>query len=155
MIFSRKCVINSDIALIKLPEPVEFSDVIKPIHLACPSNYNVDVTALGYGYDFEGSREMSPVLLYTELKTISKLSCMRTFPYLIFKRNVVCAEGGELFSKIRRDYGSPLVTSNNFLIGLTTSAGLHREQDSYPQVFTEVTKYLKWIEEVTGIKCEN
>lgn len=145
--------VNSDIALIKLPEPVKFSDVIKPIPLACSSTKNMDVIAIGNGKTGD-NRGIASILQYTELKTISTLSCLKTFPFLIFRRSVVCAKGVEKKSTCQGDSGGPLVTPNNSLIGLTSLGSPRGCEYGAPQVYTRISQYLKWIKEVAGVECK-
>lgn len=132
-----------------------FSDIIKPIPFACspPSDSGAKVVAIGNGITKGDEMSFPKVLQYTELKTISTLSCLKTFPFLIFRRSVICVEGEEKRSACQGDSGGPLVF-NNSLIGLT-SFGSRNCPEGVPQVFTKIAKYAKWIEDVSGVKCKN
>lgn len=94
-ILNKFFVLNSDIALIKLPEPVEFSDVIKPISFPCSVSNGMDVIAVGNGFRRDYDRGLPPILQYTELKTVSMLSCSWNYPVPFFSHSVICVKGKE------------------------------------------------------------
>lgn len=123
-----QAVVWNDIGLIKLPAPVEFSDTIKPVKLACESNRALDVTAIGNGLMHTDDRQLAPILQYVDLKTISLGECLPNFPFLIFRKSVICARGQQQKSACRGDSGGPLISEKTKnLIGLTSfgSAGLY------------------------------
>jgi secreted trypsin-like serine protease len=145
----------NDIALIKLPEPVEFSDVIKPISYACSSTKGMPVVAIGNGLTKDSDEALPPILQYTELKTVSLLRCLKSFPFLIFRRSVICVKGEEQRSVCYGDRGGPLITPENSLVGLSSFGSPKGCQVGAPQVFTRISAYTKWVKEVTGIDCKN
>src|SRR5258708_6957221 len=98
---------NSDIALVRLPKPVEVSDVIQPISFACSSENGEDVIAIGNGKTTDNATTPSPILQYTELKAVSRLSCLRHFPFLIFRNSIICVKGEEHKSGCHGDSGGP------------------------------------------------
>lgn len=110
----------SDIALIKLPEPVEFSDIIKPISYACSASDGMDVIAIGNGATSDDAQGLPSTLQYVELKTANLRACLRSFPFLFMRKSVVCVLGEEHKSACHGDSGGPLVTPSNSLIGLTS-----------------------------------
>lgn len=147
---------ESDIALVKLQTPVEFSDVIKPIAFACSSISNdKDVIAIGNGITKDSDLTMPPILQYTQLKTMSRLSCLKSFPFLIFRGSVVCVKGEERRSVCSGDSGGPLITPDNTLIGLANFVSIRGCEKGDPQVFSRISYYQKWIKETTGIDCQN
>lgn len=132
-----------------------FNDVIKPISFACspPSDSGLDVIAIGNGGRKNFDTIMPRTLQYTELKTISTLSCLRTFPFLVFRRSVVCVKGEDLRSVCNGDSGGPLISSSNSLIGLTSFGSRKGCEEGDAQVFTGISKYAEWIKEVSGVEC--
>lgn len=124
--------------------------------MACSSiSSDKDVVAIGNGI-INDSQKFPPVLQYTELKTISRLSCAKSFPYLIFRSSVVCVKGEERRSACSGDSGGPLVNwPNKSLIGLTSFGSAQGCEKGYPQVFTRISYYQKWIKQITGIDCKN
>lgn len=144
--------------MIKLPKPVELSDVIRPVRLACSSRNNMDVIAIGNGMMHDGIRKLAPTLQYTSLKTVSKLKCLPFFPpQMLLRRNVICVKGKQRRSVCNGDSGGPLVSAEKQgLIGLTSFGSAFGCELHMPQGFTRVSSHLKWIQQVTGISdCIN
>lgn len=113
-------VIWNDIGLIKMPKPVEFSEFIQPIKLTCASNKDLfDVIVVGNGHMSQEHETIAPILQWTTMKTISYRECLREFPFLLFRKSVVCARGEQKESACHGDSGGPLV-SGNTLIGLAS-----------------------------------
>lgn len=147
----------SDIALIKLPEPVEFSEVIKPIPIACSVSEGMDVLAIGNGHTSDAYPGLPPILQYTELKTTNLQACLRSFPFLFSRKSVLCVVGEEHKSACRGDSGGPLVTltPDDALVGLTSFGSKKGCELGESQVFTRVSSFTKWIKEVSGVECKN
>lgn len=134
-----------------------FNDVIKPIPFACSSSTDsgLDVIAIGNGITKDSDVSLPEILQYTELKTISKWSCLKSFPFLIFRQSVVCVKGEEQRSACHGDSGGPLISaSNNKLMGLTSFGSPRGCQLGAAQVFTRISKYASWIQDVSGVKCQ-
>lgn len=150
-------IFNSDIGLIRLPEPVTFSEVIKPIPFTCSklTDTGVDVIAMGNGMTKNNDTALPKILQYIELKTISQASCLKSFPFLIFRKSVICVKGEEKRSACHGDSGGPLITSDNSLIGVVSFGSRLGCEDGAPQVFTRIAKYAKWIKDVSGVECKN
>ena len=89
---------HSNIALIKLPSPVEPSDYVKTIELSCsPAAADTEVITMGYGLV---TPEIYPHhMQYTKLKTIDFQECQNKTKNLIktrrmiSKNSVICANG--------------------------------------------------------------
>lgn len=142
--------------MIKLPEPVEFTDIIKPVELACSSTSGMDVVAIGNGITKNTDKTIAPILQYTELKTITMLQCVIDYPILLFRKSVICAEGVQQRSVCRGDSGGPLVTADsNKLVGISSFVNIQGCELGIPQGFTRVASHLEWIKEVTGVECTN
>lgn len=137
--------------MIKLPKPVEFSDVIKPVELACGTSKNKDVIAIGNGLN-RADGSVSPVLRHAHLKTaLLDLKCAREYKLRWFSSKEICAQGKEKRGVCGQDLGGPLVfAKNGALVGLASL--IPRECGAgKPQGFTSIPLHLQWIEEVTGI----
>lgn len=145
--------IHRDIALLRLPEPVESNDIIKPIPYACSSTRRTDVITIGVGVTKSNAKAFPQTLKYTELQTVSRVKCLVEFPYLILRESIICAEG-DGWKSACRDSGGPLITLNNSLVGLISYDTLKGCESAYPSVFTRISYYQEWIKNVTGVECQ-
>lgn len=137
---------NSDIGLIKLPSPVDFSDTIQPIPLACSSQSDTDVIAVGNGLTRSTNINNPPILLYTHLRTVGMFKCLRTFPFLIFRTSVICAEGNEKNSICFGDSGGGLSTvDTNKLVGITSFVKGMGCEEGFPQGMIQYTSLLLFV----------
>lgn len=148
--------LNSDIALIKLPDPVEFDDVIKPVSFGCYGNQfpshtdGMDVIAIG-----NGITEDNGILQYIELNTASILKCLKTFSLPNFRKSAICVKGKKHNSTCVGDSGGPLVTLNNSLIGVTNLNSPKGCENGAPNIFTKISFYVRWIQRVSGVQCQD
>lgn len=146
-------VVWNDIGLIKLPEPVKFSDTIKPVNLACNANRNMDVIAIGNGLMHTNDKTIAPILQWAPLKTISQFECLPKFPFLLFRKSVICARGADKESTCRGDSGGPLVSKKDTsLVGLTSFGSAEGCELGIAQGYTQLQSYLPWIGKTTGIE---
>lgn len=115
-------IVWNDIGLIKMPKSVEFSAVIQPIKLTCaPNKHLLDVIVIGNGHMRPANGTIAPILQWSKLKTVSYGECLREFPFLLFRKSVVCARGKQKESACYGDSGGPLIASvDNTLIGLAS-----------------------------------
>lgn len=125
--------------MIKLPTPVEFTDVIKPVGLSCDAAYNVDVTAIGNGLMHTNDKDLAPILQYAPMKTVSLLKCLPFFPIIAFRKSVICSKGAEKQSVFNGDSGGPLIqTKSQNLVGITSFGSAFGCEVGLPQGFTKV-----------------
>lgn len=113
--------------MIKLPQKVEFTRRIQPVRLptTCEIAENMSVTAMGNGITgIDG--KISRKLQFTQLKTIPMISCRQRFKIILLRKSVICVkdldnEGTTSASAVwLGDSGSPLVTDDGTLVGLTS-----------------------------------
>lgn len=144
--------------MIRLPSPVEYSDVIQPVSLACSSDIDVDVMTMGNGRTHSEDERLAPTLKYIHMKTIRKRKCFPFMPILAFHKNLICANGEQKQSVCDGDGGGALVeTKSQYLIGIALSVPRELECNrGAPQTFTNVAtpEHLKWIEKITNITCK-
>lgn len=147
----------SDIALIRLPQKVEFSETVKPVKLACSSVIFLPVTVIGNGVMKSTSKKIAPILQFTSLKTITLSECLASYPFLGMRDSVICARGEEQRSTCFGDSGGPLVASGSgALVGVTSFASAEGCDLGFPQGYSNIPVYLEWIKQVTGIsECQN
>jgi hypothetical protein len=101
--------IRNDIALIKLPEKIEFSETVKPISLPKSENMNrtlagQKVLATGYGKQKDKSGG-AKFLQYAYLEVISEEECQKTYENELDATDFVCARGINLESVCLGDSG--------------------------------------------------
>lgn len=112
----------------------------------------MDAVAIGNGLMHDSDKTIAPTLQYTSLKTVSIAKCLPSFPFLLFRKNVICVKGQEKRSACRGDSGGPLIAADSrALIGLTSFGSAMGCELGLPQGFTRVSSHLPWITEVSGI----
>ncbi|XP_055323342.1 transmembrane protease serine 9-like [Sitodiplosis mosellana] len=148
----------NDIALIRLPRKVQFSDYIQPVKLSttCKIPEKTESIAIGNGAINDKSG-LSPQLQYAILKTAPLKVCRKVYPLLFWRKSVICASNGlQQQSICRGDSGGPLISrSNHTLIGLSSFVRLEGCETGLPQGFTNIHSYFEWIRQVTGLEVPN
>lgn len=120
--------------MIRLPEPVKFSNVIKPISLACKSKNNVDVIAIGNGLIHPKHDGMPWILQYTYMKTLPKVKCFPYLPIVAFRDGIICAHGDDKQSICDGDSGGSLMEARSRkLIGITSFSSTFFGCNGFPQ----------------------
>ncbi|CAD7082343.1 unnamed protein product [Hermetia illucens] len=162
--YNSRSIVN-DIALLKLPVEVAFTDRIQPIDLPSWSDVNVDfegkvAIASGWGRYSDSLQVISPVLRYAELPVESQRICMHYYQnYEIVTASNICTYTGTGKGTCNGDSGGPLsYTDENgrkFIIGLTSfGSDIGCVETGWPKVFTRITSFLDWIEANSNIKIK-
>lgn len=177
MFFIITCFFSTlKLALIRLPEKVQFSETIRPVQMptVCKTLENIVVLAVGDGAT--GRDTISNRLKFAVLKTLSFKNCRKAFPFLKKRESILCAHNDVNYQTISTgDFGGPLISSvDNTLIGISSFLGknvffFRSKLNSYLmfgnicackiggqgvktlQGFTNVHSHLNWIKEVTGL----
>ncbi|XP_059111890.1 chymotrypsin-C [Peromyscus eremicus] len=150
----------NDIAIIKLAEPVELSDTIK---VGCipeegallPQDYPCYVT--GWGRLWTGG-PIADVLQQGLQPIVSHATCSRLDWWFIkVRKTMVCAGGDGVISACNGDSGGPLncqAEDGSWQVHGIVSFGSGQGCNTYkkPVVFTRVSAYNDWINEV-GVPC--
>ncbi|KAK2713059.1 brachyurin-like [Artemia franciscana] len=144
--------ISNDIAVIRLPEPVTFTETISPVCL--PTSDDVGntfvgemVTPTGWGRPSDSTNSISPVLREVDAPVMTNADCDAVYGIVTDSQICIDTTGGK--STCNGDSGGPL----NYLmadgtyktLGITSfgsSAGCEKD---YPAAFVRVTAYLDWI----------
>lgn len=86
---------SNDVALIKLPQPVNLTDRIQPIKLPRTQEkfQGVKVVASGWGLQSDSSQQVAPELQFAHLQVITKRECLKTYNPLVITSSVICARG--------------------------------------------------------------
>ncbi|XP_071288357.1 coagulation factor XI [Agelaius tricolor] len=146
--------IGHDIALMKLAEPMNFTDLQLPICLPSKEDTNIfytDCWVIGWGYRKEKGR-VQDILQKAPVPFMSKEECQARYRKRRIGDKVVCAgydEGGR--DACKGDSGGPLSCRHEevwYLVGIT-SWGEGCARPRQPGVYTKVADYSDWILEKT------
>ncbi|GLV38333.1 uncharacterized protein CBL_13115 [Carabus blaptoides fortunei] len=147
----HKKTIKNDIALIKLPHPVNFTDAIFPAKLPSRNLDYLDIDALvcGWGKRDDNGTSITGQLRCVSVPVIDNSICTNSYPYRI-SNTTICTSGEDGKSPCAGDSGGPLVIpqKNNtaIIIGIV-SFGAKLCESGHPSVFTRVSKFVPWIQE--------
>ena len=143
---------GDDIALLKLSEPIEFTDNVKPIDYKTSCEPNADGAAVGmeaelYGWGrFDGSRTL-PDTLQMGYATISSVTNSEI--------SVVRREEGES-SPCSGDSGGPLVIRKNgalFLVGVLSTGNAATCSSGTSGTYERVSHYAAFIDYYVDNEC--
>lgn len=138
-----------DLALLRLRNPVKFSDYIKPICL--PSN---DYTAIkflsaGWGASLQNRYLRSNVKLNSRMNLVDKNKCGKVYR-MAMSEDFICAQekSNKLFCV--GDSGGPLMTfdqhSRMVIAGISTQTSINPCQNpGVPGIYIDVLKHRNWI----------
>jgi len=153
--------LHNDIALVHLPEKVNFTNIIRPVCLPKHSESgeawaHEDCQASGWGKPTDSATSISPELREVTVDTITNLMCALEFPTVINK-NIVCISGKNGKSTCNGDSGGPLhlVRDGVFKqIGITSFGSSVGCEIGFHAGFTRTASFLEWIETNTGIAID-
>lgn len=156
--YSRKKVVN-DIALIRLPTPLNYTDHIDVVGLRIDdkSTYvGKNVTASGFGKTSDTSKS-SKTLMWTTLTVITNRVCARSYQSGLVDKTKLCTSAGnriEPHSTCQGDSGGPLVLTDTLeQIGLVSFGGDSCER-GIPVAFTRISAHKEFIEDNTGLSFD-
>ncbi|XP_047486377.1 chymotrypsin BII-like [Penaeus chinensis] len=139
----------NDIALVRLPTPVDFTESIAPVKLPS-SDISVGTTATptGWGRPADSADGISNVLRQVDVPVMASEDCDKV--YGIIGKGQVCVDttGGQ--GTCHGDSGGPL-NLNGMTYGVTSFGSSVGCEAGEPDAFTRVFYYLDWIEEKTGV----
>ncbi|XP_076309331.1 uncharacterized protein LOC143224851 isoform X1 [Tachypleus tridentatus] len=141
----------NDIALLRLENPVTYSDFIRPICLPDPRNdlRSKVATVIGWGTLAYGGAS-SNVLQEVDIPVWDNEECNKTFVQKISKVFLCAGSKNGDKDSCQGDSGGPLMweapNRRWTLIGIV-SWGIRCAEPNYPGVYTRVTEFLDWIRE--------
>ncbi|XP_013112862.2 serine protease SP24D [Stomoxys calcitrans] len=140
--------LTTGIALLKLSEPLVFSDYIKAIPLA-ESNppVNADVEISGWGRTKEGEDDMHRALQINDATVTEAAECARTLGRA--DPDVICLGHPRKNGICRGDFGGPAVYEGK-LVGIAASV-VGECGSILPDVFTSVASNYEWIMQQMGL----
>lgn len=149
----------NDIALIKLPRPAIFTNLVQPVQFptVCDVFEGMDLLAIGNGFQSVGGK-MAEILQFTTLITTTAAECKKIYSY-IDETKTFCAKGLFNESISKGDSGGPIVKFDKFdsikhaLYGI--SSFIHISGcNEFPQGFIKLFPYIPWISAVTHISFQ-
>ncbi|XP_023300284.2 chymotrypsin-like protease CTRL-1 [Lucilia cuprina] len=155
----EKNTFRNDIAVIELPEELEFTDNIQPIQLVTSAQASndfigTDVIITGYGRTLGYVTKISDWLLWASLEIVNNSVCDRAYNTPM-RDTEMCAIGlsGSDMSPCKGDSGGALVmkTDNNTMVQIGIFSFLKGNCSEYPTGHTRVTKFLDFIHNVTEL----
>ncbi|XP_065081125.1 collagenase-like [Ochlerotatus camptorhynchus] len=154
--------LNNDIGLIRLAQPVTFSQNIQPIALPSADRtgetfLDAQATVSGFGRinDIPGSG-VSPTLNYVGIRVISNAQCMLVYGSAVIVPSTICGLGADANnqSTCNGDSGGPLAIQENGaslqigVVSFVSSAGC---ASGNPSGYVRTTHFRTWINQQTGI----
>lgn len=141
-------IVWNDIALIELERPVALSDTVQLVKLPKQDEvFEGKVIAAGFGLTNTTGKSLAEQLQFAPLQLIPQRECLAKFPFLLFRKSVVCAIGEQKESTCRGDSGGPLVDDKTkTLVGLTSFGSAEGCHLGFPQGYTRIASYVDWIQ---------
>ncbi|XP_060536477.1 chymotrypsin BII-like isoform X2 [Cylas formicarius] len=143
--WTRSTLMN-DIAIVRLPSPVELSDRINTVLLPRDDSHDyLGNTTLvsGWGRPADTVGTISPVLREVSSFVISQHACNLAYLGMIDPSHI-CISGAYGRGTCNGDSGGPLVV-NGVQIGVVSFGITYGCEVGWPPVFARVTSYLDWI----------
>ncbi|EDV99525.1 GH12397 [Drosophila grimshawi] len=156
--FAPNAKLLNDIALLRLQQPVNFSEFVQPICLPS-SNDDDEYTYADYAMDIAGwgntehtSFGGSPIKLRAVLNALSMANCRKNYPHIMSSQ--LCAGGETMAGTCHGDSGGPLMyqlayddkENRAYYIAGIVSLGLaFCNYSGQPMIFTRVEQYVPWI----------
>ncbi|XP_053123574.1 gilatoxin-like [Hemicordylus capensis] len=142
---------SEDIMLMQLNSPVVCTDYVAPLALptSCASVGTV-CRVMGWGTTTTPEETYPKVPHCVDVQIVSNEDCQAPYPWWEVSERMVCAgvEGGGKDS-CRGDSGGPLIC-NDTLQGIVSLGGFPCAQPGQPGIYTNVCKFLAWIQETIG-----
>ncbi|XP_063594714.1 trypsin II-P29-like isoform X2 [Penaeus indicus] len=153
--------LDNDIALMKLSQKVDFATGIKPVCLPSASAdfTGQNATTAGWGLLFSGANTQPEIAMEVTVPIRTPDECSAAYPGSI-TANMLCAglvEGGK--DSCQGDSGGPLTVEaadgSHSLAGIVSWGSGCADPGKFG-VYTDVRKYIDWIQETanTGNSCE-
>ncbi|EFX79603.1 chymotrypsin-like protein [Daphnia pulex] len=148
--------IRNDVALIKLPAPIEFTPEIQPICMAPstePDHVGDILHNSGWGKPSDAAAGISPTLNEVYMPCMSNDECAAYFGNTIQPGNI-CTDTTGGHSACNGDSGGPLSYINGGVynqVGIVSFGSSAGCEVGYPAAYTRVSYYADWISSVTGL----
>jgi len=156
--------LHNDLALVHLPQAVNFTDLIRPICLpghseaGTPWAHEATINS-GWGKPNDQADSISPVLRWVETETITNTICFLEFPTVVNKK-IVCISGAGGKSTCNGDSGGPLYLKPENAeapykqIGITSFGSSLGCEIGFHAGFSRTASFLEWIETSTNVAID-
>jgi len=145
--------LQNDICLLKLSEPLEWTDFVKPIKLPeamLETPEGADAIVTGWGTLSEGGLSLPNLLHKVTVPVVGDETCNENYSssgYAIAD-SMICAglpDGGK--DSCQGDSGGPFIDAESKTLIGVVSWGIGCARAGYPGVYTQVSYYVDWIAE--------
>ncbi|CAH0728371.1 unnamed protein product, partial [Brenthis ino] len=157
--FDVKSAKKGDIALLKLDEPIPFTEFITPVCLpsteyVTQQDYVLDSSYWTAGWGITEFDLPSPLKRKVSLNTVSSDICHTIYSEIPeeFFETLICAGGVEGKDTCSGDSGGSLVKmvtedyeKNWYLFGITSTGPKRCGSEGMPGIYTRITSYMDWI----------
>ncbi|KAL7643263.1 UNVERIFIED_CONTAM: hypothetical protein RMT77_006554 [Armadillidium vulgare] len=149
--------VHNDIALIHLPQAVEFTDYIQPVCLPTGESdldEGTSVTPTGWGKTHDGIGTISDTLNEVTVQTVTDEVCADYYGSLTINGDQICIDATDGHGTCNGDSGGPLnynTVGGWQTRGITSFGSSAGCESGAPDAFTQVTHFLDWIEAKTGV----
>lgn len=144
--------LQNDIALLHIPEDIQYDENTAPIALPSKENYiGKEYTVSGFGH-MGRTAPKATTLQYTTLTVQPDAKCQELYNHENFDGTKICALGKDRRSTCSGDSGGPLANTKvdePYIIGLV-SFGKGSCEGRNPSGYTKVSEFVDWIKETTG-----
>ncbi|EAT33372.2 AAEL014349-PA [Aedes aegypti] len=152
-----------DITLLRLAEDVQFNKYVRPICLPFDESIrdmpidDEDFTVTGWGQTNNQSR--SALQLHVDLigKTLDVCNEKFSIANVTLVDTQLCVGGEKGKDSCKGDSGGPLMRLVNtvwYQVGVVSFGNKYCGTEGFPGIYTDVSKYLKWIEkEANALHC--
>jgi len=155
--------IANDVALIELPQEVQYNDHTRPACLPLKDSVNTDITgtemvAAGWGKTNDSS-SISQFLNKLIVRVVTNDECQQTFGDIV-QKTTLCSIGTEgNTGTCQGDSGSSLQYQTNnserwIQAGVVSFGAATGCADDHPNGFTKIAYYLDWIGQITGLEFD-
>ncbi|KAK7866887.1 hypothetical protein R5R35_006048 [Gryllus longicercus] len=148
----RSLIYDYDATLLRLEEPLQFSEVVQPVTLAEEGDeFSAGTPAVATGWGTMVENGLTALILQeVELPLLDNAACKKYYPLRITAR-MICAgyaEGGR--DACQGDSGGPLVVSGGRQVGIV-SWGRGCARSASPGVYARVAALRDWIAQKSGV----
>jgi len=149
--------LSGDMALIRLPAPLELNTYMSPICLPPstePNHEGDDIVMAGWGRPSDNSFSISPVLRKTTSFVVPNSECRSVYGSII-DATIICTSVEAGSGTCNGDSGGPLSfveTDGRYTaVGVTSFVSSLGCEYGLPDGFARVSSYADWIAETTGM----